>query len=473
MTRVSLPDQERVRLAVVGLGYVGLPLAVAFGEQRSCLGFDIDPERTAELSRGEDYTRELGPDEIERAVNLRFSSEASELAHANVYVITVPTPVDDRQSPDFGFLSEASRTVGRYLLAGDVVIYESTVYPGATEEICVPELEAGSGLSLDVDFSVGYSPERINPGDRERRLTDIVKITAASNEPARAFVDELYQSIIAAGTFAVTSIKVAEAAKVVENTQRDLNISLVNELALIFHHLDVDTLEVLKAAGTKWNFLPFRPGLVGGHCIGVDPYYLIHKAREAGYSPDVISAGRRVNDSIGEHIAEWVVRLMIDRGARSRARRCCCWGLRSRKTRRISAIPGWWMYAIICRAGERPWTSVIPWWMLMRWSKPIGSGRYPWLGIRASTRRLSWPWRMTSSGNGAPKGSGRSAGPGACCSTSGVSSPASRWTHGSSRALKRPEAVAPGARRYACRHAESKRVSPSPSGCLPGCGAWH
>ena len=286
MNQPALPDHSNTRIAVVGLGYVGLPLAVAFGEQRSCLGFDIDPERTAELSRGEDHTRELTADEIARAVNLRFSSEASELVDANVYVITVPTPVDDRQSPDFGFLIQASRTVGEYLTAGDVVIYESTVYPGATEEICVPELEAGSGLTLNADFSVGYSPERINPGDRERRLADIVKITAASNEPA----------------------------KVVENTQRDLNISLVNELALIFHRLDVDTLEVLKAAGTKWNFLPFLPGLVGGHCIGVDPYYLIHKAREAGYSPDVITAGRRVNDSIGEHIAEWVVRLMIDRG---------------------------------------------------------------------------------------------------------------------------------------------------------------
>ena len=314
MNQPALPDQSNARVAVIGLGYVGLPLAVAFGAQRSCLGFDIDPERTAELSRGEDSTRELTAAEIAHADRLRFSPDEAELADANVYVVTVPTPVDDRQSPDFGYLTRASGTVGRYLAPGDVVIYESTVYPGATEEICVPELEGASGLTLNRDFSVGYSPERINPGDRERRLTDIVKITAASNEPARTFVDELYQSIISAGTFSVSSIKVAEAAKVVENTQRDLNISLVNELALIFHRLEVDTLEVLKAAGTKWNFLPFRPGLVGGHCIGVDPYYLIHKARQAGYSPDVISAGRRVNDSIGEHIAEWVVRLMIDRG---------------------------------------------------------------------------------------------------------------------------------------------------------------
>lgn len=312
MTSVALPD--RVHLAVVGLGYVGLPLAVAFGERRPCLGFDIDPERTAELGRGEDSTRELNAEELADAVQLRFSSSEADLADANVYVVTVPTPVDDRQSPEFSCLIEASRTVGRYLTPGDVVVFESTVYPGATEEICIPELEAASGLTLDVDFSAGYSPERINPGDRERRLTDIVKITAASNEAARTFVDELYQSIIRAGTFSVSAIKVAEAAKVVENTQRDLNISLVNELALIFHRLDVDTLEVLKAAGTKWNFLPFRPGLVGGHCIGVDPYYLIHKARQAGYSPDVITAGRRVNDSVGEHIAEWVVRLMIDRG---------------------------------------------------------------------------------------------------------------------------------------------------------------
>lgn len=312
MTSVALPD--RVHLAVVGLGYVGLPLAVAFGERRPCLGFDIDPERTAELSRGEDSTRELTADELAGAGQLRFSSSEADLADASVYVVTVPTPVDDRQSPEFSYLIQASRTVGRYLTPGDVVVFESTVYPGATEEICIPELEAASGLTLDVDFSAGYSPERINPGDRERRLTDIVKITAASNEAARTFVDELYQSIIRAGTFSVSAIKVAEAAKVVENTQRDLNISLVNELALIFHRLDVDTLEVLKAAGTKWNFLPFRPGLVGGHCIGVDPYYLIHKARQAGYSPDVITAGRRVNDSVGEHIAEWVVRLMIDRG---------------------------------------------------------------------------------------------------------------------------------------------------------------
>lgn len=314
MNQPALPDHSNARIAVVGLGYVGLPLAVAFGEHWPCLGFDIDRDRITALHQGEDDTRELTAEEIAQADQLRLSADEAELADANVYVVTVPTPVDDRQSPDFGYLIRASRTVGRYLGHGDVVIYESTVYPGATEEICVPELEAGSGLSLNTDFSVGYSPERINPGDRERRLTDIVKITAASSEPARIFVDKLYQPIISAGTFSVSSIKVAEAAKVVENTQRDLNISLVNELALIFHRLDVDTLEVLKAAGTKWNFLPFRPGLVGGHCIGVDPYYLIHKSREAGYFPDVISAGRRVNDSIGEHIAEWVVRLMIDRG---------------------------------------------------------------------------------------------------------------------------------------------------------------
>ncbi len=306
---------EQARITVIGLGYVGLPLSVAFGEKYPTLGFDINVERVAALARGEDVTRELSAAEIKAATQLSFATDESLLDACNVYIVTVPTPVDRGNAPDFGPLIAASRTIGKHIRRGDVAIYESTVYPGATEEICIPEIEKVSGLRFNVDFFAGYSPERINPGDKQRRLKNIVKITSGSTPEIADFVDALYRSILDVPTHKASSIKVAEAAKVIENTQRDLNISLVNELALVFDRLGIDTLEVLEAAGTKWNFLPFRPGLVGGHCIGVDPYYLIHKAREAGYYPDVIAAGRRVNDGIGEHIVNRVVRLMSRNGA--------------------------------------------------------------------------------------------------------------------------------------------------------------
>ena len=303
------------RIGVIGLGYVGLPLAVEFGKRYDTLGFDIDDERITMLRDGSgDRNREVGHDELSTSVQLRLSSDADELRACNVYIVTVPTPINEHKHPDFTPLVEASRTIGGVLKRGDVVIYESTVYPGATEEICVPELERASGMVFNTDFSVGYSPERINPGDRQRRLVDIPKVTSGSTPEAAEFVDALYRSIITAGTHKASSLKVAEAAKVVENTQRDANIALINEFALIFHRLGIDTTEVLEAAGTKWNFLPFRPGLVGGHCIGVDPYYLIQKAQSAGYYPDILLACRRINDAMGQHIAAEVIKLMIQRG---------------------------------------------------------------------------------------------------------------------------------------------------------------
>lgn len=306
---------EQAKIAVIGLGYVGLPLSVAFGEKYPTLGFDINTARVEELRRGEDATLEVSAAEITAAGQLAFTADESALADCNFYVVTVPTPVDRGHVPDFRPLVSASRTIGRHIRKGDIVVYESTVYPGATEEVCIPEIEKISGLKYNVDFFAGYSPERINPGDQTRRLKNIVKITSGSTPEIADVVDAVYRSILEVPTFRASSIRVAEAAKVIENTQRDLNISLVNELALIFDRLGIDTLEVLEAAGTKWNFLPFRPGLVGGHCIGVDPYYLIHKAREAGYYPDVITAGRRVNDGIGEHIVNRLVRLMSRGGA--------------------------------------------------------------------------------------------------------------------------------------------------------------
>ncbi|MCG6118430.1 MAG: nucleotide sugar dehydrogenase [Aquimonas sp.] len=301
------------RLAIIGLGYVGLPLAVEFGRQLDTIGFDINPARVAELKAGQDHTLEVPPEELAAASRLHFSAEPDSLAEVDVFIVTVPTPIDEAKRPDFGPLISASRTVGRALKPGAVVVYESTVYPGATEEVCVPVLESESGLVFNVDFFCGYSPERINPGDRAHRLPDIVKVTAGSTPEVAAFVDSLYRRIIRAGTHLASSIRVAEAAKVIENTQRDLNIALINELAQIFDRLGIDTLEVLQAAGTKWNFLPFRPGLVGGHCIGVDPYYLTHKAQEIGHHPDVILAGRRINDGMGAYVAQRVIRLMTRR----------------------------------------------------------------------------------------------------------------------------------------------------------------
>ncbi|NVK42630.1 MAG: Vi polysaccharide biosynthesis UDP-N-acetylglucosamine C-6 dehydrogenase TviB [Oceanospirillaceae bacterium] len=304
-------DLDRVRICVLGLGYVGLPLAVEFGRRFDTVGYDINPQRIAELQGGTDSTLELEPEELADAPRLAFSDRLEDVADCNVYIVTVPTPVDAHKRPDLSPLRSASQALGSVLKQNDIVIYESTVYPGATEEVCVPELEAVSGLEFNREFFIGYSPERINPGDQHNRLTRIVKVTAGSTPEVADFVDSLYASIITAGTHRASSIRVAEAAKVIENTQRDLNIALINELAIIFGKLGIDTTEVLEAAGTKWNFLPFRPGLVGGHCIGVDPYYLTHKAQAAGYFPDVILAGRRINDGMGQYVAEEVIKLMI------------------------------------------------------------------------------------------------------------------------------------------------------------------
>ena len=305
-----LPTLDQVRIAVIGLGYVGLPLAVAFGRKFPTLGFDINAKRVAELRDHQDHTLEVSADELRDTPLLGFSDDAAALAGCNVFIITVPTPIDDYKRPDLHPLESASRTVGRAIGKGAVAIYESTVYPGATEETCVPIIERESGLTFNQDFYAGYSPERINPGDKQHRLETIMKVTSGSTAEVADFVDALYGSIITAGTHKASSIRVAEAAKVIENTQRDVNIALINELALIFHRLGIDTHEVLEAAGTKWNFLPFRPGLVGGHCIGVDPYYLTHKAQQIGYHPDVILAGRRINDGMGSHVARRVAKLM-------------------------------------------------------------------------------------------------------------------------------------------------------------------
>jgi UDP-N-acetyl-D-galactosamine dehydrogenase len=300
-------------IAVIGLGYVGLPLAVAFGRKRPVIGFDISASRIDELKAGRDRTRELGTEELGEASHLRFSCTPDDLRECKVFIVTVPTPVDGANRPDMSALCAASELVGRVMPPGAVVVYESTVYPGATEEVCVPVLERASGRAFNRDFFCGYSPERINPGDRKHRLESILKVTSGSTPEAADAIDRLYAQVVTAGTHKASSIRVAEAAKVIENTQRDVNIALVNELALIFHRMGLDTLEVLEAAGTKWNFLPFRPGLVGGHCIGVDPYYLTHKAQELGYHPEVILAGRRINDSMGAHVAERVVKLMLSR----------------------------------------------------------------------------------------------------------------------------------------------------------------
>jgi UDP-N-acetyl-D-galactosamine dehydrogenase len=305
---------EEKTIAVIGLGYVGLPLAVEFGKRRRVIGFDINPRRIDELRSGQDHTLECSPEELAEAAYVHYTADAEELKKADVYIVTVPTPVDQANRPEMTPLVKASTTVGRVLKVGDIVIYESTVYPGATQEVCVPVLEQYSGLTFNQDFFCGYSPERINPGDKQHRLPNIKKITSGSTPEVAEQVDQLYQQIVSAGTHKASSIKVAEAAKVIENTQRDLNIALMNELSLIFHKLGIDTLEVLQAAGTKWNFLPFRPGLVGGHCIGVDPYYLTHKAQEVGHHPEVILAGRRINDSMATHVADQTVKLMLRKG---------------------------------------------------------------------------------------------------------------------------------------------------------------
>ncbi|CAM0997710.1 Vi polysaccharide biosynthesis UDP-N-acetylglucosamine C-6 dehydrogenase TviB [Rhodanobacter sp. Root179] len=305
---------DNTKIAIIGLGYVGLPLAVEFGKHFDTVGFDIHVARIEQLRAGIDHTQETSAEELAASRRLTYTSDLQALRDSNVFIVSVPTPVDEHKRPDFTPLIKASESIGKVLKRDDVVIYESTVYPGATEEICVPELERVSGLKFNVDFTVGYSPERINPGDKQRRLVNIPKITSGSTPAAADYVDALYRTIILAGTHKAPSLKVAEAAKVIENTQRDANIALINEFALIFHRLGIDTTDVLEAAGTKWNFLPFRPGLVGGHCIGVDPYYLIQKAQAVGYYPDILLACRRINDGMGQHVASEVVKLMIGKG---------------------------------------------------------------------------------------------------------------------------------------------------------------
>ncbi|HCW21055.1 MULTISPECIES: Vi polysaccharide biosynthesis UDP-N-acetylglucosamine C-6 dehydrogenase TviB [Achromobacter] len=301
---------QDVKLAVVGLGYVGLPLAVEFGKKRSVIGFDINTRRIDALKAGHDHTLEVSDAELAEAAQLRYTADRAELGQANVFIVTVPTPIDEYKQPDLTPLVKASETIGAVLKRGDIVIYESTVYPGATEEDCVPVLERVSGLKFNVDFYAGYSPERINPGDKDHRVSTIKKVTSGSTPEVAELVDQLYKEIITAGTHKASSIRVAEAAKVIENTQRDVNIALINELALIFNKMGIDTEAVLQAAGTKWNFLPFRPGLVGGHCIGVDPYYLTHKAQSIGYHPEIILAGRRLNDSMGGYVVSQLVKAM-------------------------------------------------------------------------------------------------------------------------------------------------------------------
>ena len=315
------------KIAIIGLGYVGLPLAVEFGKKYPTTGFDINGPRIAALISGHDSTLEVDEAELKQATQLNYTTDIEQLKSCNIYIVTVPTPIDSHKRPDLTPLEKASETVGKVLSKGDIVIYESTVYPGATEEVCVPILERHSGLTFNKDFYCGYSPERINPGDKEHRVTTIKKVTSGSTPEIADIVDNLYKSIITAGTHKASSIKVAEAAKVIENTQRDLNIALMNELAIIFERLGIDTLEVLKAAGTKWNFLPFRPGLVGGHCIGVDPHYLTHKAEILGYHPQVIQAGRRINDGMAAYVAQQTIKQMIRSGTNIRGAKVIVLGL--------------------------------------------------------------------------------------------------------------------------------------------------
>ena len=305
---------QDIKIGVIGLGYVGLPLAVEFGKKFETLGFDINQARVDELNGGTDHTLECSPEQLAASAKLSFSTQLDDLAGCDIYIVTVPTPIDDNKSPDLRPLMEASTTIGKVLAADNIVIYESTVYPGCTEEDCVPILEKISGLTYNKDFFCGYSPERINPGDKEHTVTKILKVTSGSTPEVGEMVDALYKSIITAGTHLAPSIKVAEAAKVIENSQRDINIAFVNELSMIFHRMDIDTNAVLEAAETKWNFLPFRPGLVGGHCIGVDPYYLTQRAQQCGYHPEIILAGRRLNDNMGSEVAQRIVKLMINKG---------------------------------------------------------------------------------------------------------------------------------------------------------------
>lgn len=348
----SLMPQQKL-IAVIGLGYVGLPLAVEFGKYRATIGFDINSQRIAELRNGTDRTREVEPEELSQATNLIYTTELEAIRDAQIYIVTVPTPIDEHKQPDLMPLLKASEMVGLVLKKGDIVIYESTVYPGATEEDCVPVLERSSGLKFNQDFFCGYSPERINPGDRKHRLTNITKVTAGSTSEVADAVDALYSEIVTVGTYRAESIRVAEAAKVIENTQRDINIALVNELAMIFNRLGIDTEAVLRAAGTKWNFLPFRPGLVGGHCIGVDPYYLTHKAGAVGYHPRIILAGRRINSEMGGYIAQQMVKAMLKKKINVSRSRILIFGLAFkencpdiRNTRVVDVVKGLEEYGV-------------------------------------------------------------------------------------------------------------------------------
>ena len=358
-----LPKLKDIRIAVIGLGYVGLPLAVEFGKKRSVIGFDVDKKRIDDLKSGRDATLEVSGNELREAQGLEFVSDPKALKAANCFIVTVPTPIDAAKRPNLNPLLRASETVGSALKKGDIVIYESTVYPGATEEDCIPVLERVSGLKFNQDFFAGYSPERINPGDKEHRLTTIRKVTSGSTPEAAALVNDLYSTIILAGTFQAESIKVAEAAKVIENTQRDLNIALINELAIIFNKMGLNTEAVLEAAGTKWNFLPFRPGLVGGHCIGVDPYYLTHKADQVGYHPQVILAGRRINDGMGVYVADQLVKALLKRRIQVNGSRVLVLGLTFkencpdlRNTRVIDVIQELWNYGVTVDVWD-PWVN--------------------------------------------------------------------------------------------------------------------
>lgn len=351
-------------IGIIGLGYVGLPLAVEFGKHYSVVGFDISQKRIDELRKGVDVTLEVSAEELTSSEHLICTSDISELRRCNIYIVTVPTPIDVHKRPDLTPLIKASETIGKVLKKGDIVIYESTVYPGATEEDCVPVLERVSGLAFNRDFFAGYSPERINPGDKEHRVTTIKKVTSGSTPETADKVDALYRSIVVAGTHKASSIKVAEAAKVIENTQRDLNIALINELAKLFSRLEIDTLEVLEAAGTKWNFLPFRPGLVGGHCIGVDPYYLTHKAQAVGYHPEVILAGRRINDGMGRFVASEMIKAMLSKCIQIQGARVLIMGLAFkencpdlRNTRVIDVINELKEYQVSVDVYD-PWVSV-------------------------------------------------------------------------------------------------------------------
>ncbi|NEX19428.1 Vi polysaccharide biosynthesis UDP-N-acetylglucosamine C-6 dehydrogenase TviB [Thiorhodococcus mannitoliphagus] len=363
MTKTFDLSLEATRIGIVGLGYVGLPLAVEFGKRYPTIGYDVNKARLAELREGRDSSLEVEPEELAQSNQLAYTDTPEGLADCNVYVVTVPTPINAHRQPDLRPLESASQLLGKVIKPGCVVVFESTVYPGATEEVCIPIIEAHSGLKYNQGFFAGYSPERINPGDKEHRVTTIKKVTSGSTPEVARFVDALYASVISAGTHLASSIRVAEAAKVIENTQRDLNIALINELALIFNKLGIDTEEVLEAAGTKWNFLPFRPGLVGGHCIGVDPYYLTHKAQQIGYHPEIILAGRRLNDSMGAYVAGQVIKLMTRRCSINKDSRILILGLAFkencpdlRNTRVVDIIQELEDYGLQCDVHD-PWAS--------------------------------------------------------------------------------------------------------------------